>query len=99
MRWVGSFASRRTVCICLDGVTGLPQHMDRGLPQVSLAPPILFMLYIFPFLKMGMKRKRFGYADDVALLETESNLPSNCTALSLASGSNTLGEWEALPST
>ncbi|CCU81781.1 reverse transcriptase, putative [Blumeria hordei DH14] len=82
MCWVGSFASCWTVCVCLDGVTGPPQHVDRGLPQGSSASPVLFMLYISPLFKMGMKRKRFGYADDIALLETGPSLLSNCTDLS-----------------
>ncbi|KAI0992026.1 hypothetical protein K3495_g16160, partial [Podosphaera aphanis] len=84
VRWVGSFATDRSVHIKLDGETGPPQQVDCGLPQGSPVSPILFMLYISPLFRLGNVHRRFGYADDVAILETRNSLQENCTSLTEA---------------
>ncbi|KAI1001738.1 hypothetical protein K3495_g6468 [Podosphaera aphanis] len=84
VRWVGSFATDRSVHIKLDGETGPPQQVDCGLPQGSPVSPILFMLYISPLFRLGNIHRRFGYADDVAILETRNSLQENCTSLTEA---------------
>lgn len=81
VRWVGSFATDRTVQIRLDGETGPKNSINCGLPQGSPISPILFMLYISPLFKMGNITKRFGYADDMALLATYDTLEENCVSL------------------
>lgn len=40
------------------------------------------MLYISPLFKTGNPLKKFGYADDVALLATTNTLSENCSTLS-----------------
>ncbi|APA06564.1 hypothetical protein sscle_02g013340 [Sclerotinia sclerotiorum 1980 UF-70] len=81
VKWVQSFATNRYIKIRLDGEIGPKTKLECGLPQGSPISPILFMLYIAPLFWMGNPRKRFGYADDIALLETSDSLQKNCDTL------------------
>lgn len=81
VRWVGSFATNRTVQIRLDGEVGPSQEVHCGLPQGSPISPILFMLYIAPLFRVVIRVNPFGYADDVALLATSSSLEENTERL------------------
>jgi hypothetical protein len=81
VRWVYSFATQRTVRIRLDGETGPKTLIRYGLPQVSPISPILFMLYIAPLFWLGKVKRRFGYADDIALLAISKDLQDNCNSL------------------
>jgi len=74
VRWVYSFATQRTVRIRLDGETGPEIAIQCGLPQGSPVSPILFMLYIAPLFWLGAPARRFGYADDIALLAISKSL-------------------------
>jgi len=79
--WIASFATNRSVRIRLDGVLGPQESIQCGLPQGSPISPILFMLYIAPLLKMGIRKRRFGYADDVALVSISDSLSTNSQSL------------------
>ncbi|EDN93294.1 hypothetical protein SS1G_09160 [Sclerotinia sclerotiorum 1980 UF-70] len=81
VKWVQSFATNRYIKIRLDGEIGPKTKLECGLPQGSPISPILFMLYIAPLFWMGNPRKRFGYADDIALLATSDSLQKNCDTL------------------
>lgn len=81
VRWVQSFTTGRSVHIRLDGSTGPETQIQCGLPQGSPISPILFMLYIAPLFWLGTPTKRFGYADDVALIRISANLEENCEKL------------------
>lgn len=81
VRWVQSFTTDRSVRIRLDGSTGPDTPIQCGLPQGSPISPILFMLYIAPLFWLGTPVKRFGYADDVALIQTSTSLEENCEKL------------------
>lgn len=82
IKWVTSFATDRTVQIHLDGETGPIQNISCGLPQGSPISLILFMLYISPLFKMGNSSKKFGFADDLAILATNDSFLDNCSSLS-----------------
>lgn len=82
VKWISSFATDRTVQIRLDNETGPSRSISCGLPQGSPISPILFMLYISPLFKIGPPVKKFGYADDVAILATTNTLSENCSILS-----------------
>lgn len=75
--WIGSFATERTVCIRLDGEAGAPRAINCGLPQGSPISPILFMLYTSLLYKLEGLRNAFGYADDVAIMESSPSLEEN----------------------
>jgi len=81
VRWVQSFATDRSVKIRLDGTTGPETLIHCGLPQGSPISPILFMLYIAPILHLGNPKRRFGYADDIALVAISTDFQSNCDQL------------------
>jgi ribonuclease HI len=81
VRWIQSFVTQRTVRIKLDGETGPQTDIFCGLPQGSPVSPILFMLYIEPLFWIGRLAKRFGYADDIGLLEISTDLQKNCNRL------------------
>jgi len=46
MRWTGSFMSDRQAKLVLDGKTGEASAVDTGIPQGSLAAPIMFATYL-----------------------------------------------------
>ena len=68
VRWIRSFLSERTACIHLDKTRSEAFPVLCGLPQGSPISPILFLLYVEPFLRLS--KGRFGYADDGSLLVT-----------------------------
>ena len=43
-------------------------------PQGSPLSPILFMLYATPLFEIGHGAEKLGYADDIAILATGSNI-------------------------
>ncbi|KAJ8066801.1 hypothetical protein OCU04_004188 [Sclerotinia nivalis] len=81
VRWIQSFSTNRSIRIRLDGETGPSTSIGCGLPQGSSISPILFMLYIAPLFWLGNPIRRFGYADDIALVAFSSSLQSNCDQL------------------
>ena len=83
VRWTTSFATNRSAQICLDGETGPPVAIECGLPQGSPVSPILFALYIAPLLWMGKRKRRYGYADDLGLLEISNSLDESARVLSV----------------
>jgi hypothetical protein len=46
IRWTMSFMTDRRVRLVLDGEVGEPRAVDTGVPQGSLAAPILFITYL-----------------------------------------------------
>lgn len=82
--WVSSFATKRKVCIRIDGQIGEPREIDCGLPQGSPVSPILFMLYISPLFKLKGLESAFGYADDVAIPMISSDLDENTEKIRIA---------------
>ena len=70
VKWVDSFMSSRSARVRFKETTtdDLPLHC--GLPQGSPVSPILFLLYTQPIYRLGeQQQQRFGYADDVAMLQ------------------------------
>lgn len=79
--WIASFITDHKIKIRLDGTIGPTTGIKCGLPQGSPVSPILFMLYVAPLLRLGKLRRRFGYADDFALLAITPTLENNTTLL------------------
>lgn len=82
--WIRSFATERNVAVRIDGETGPIGSIHCGLPQGSPISPILFMLYISPLFRLKGLNKTFGYADDVALLQTSPTLEENSIKIQIA---------------
>lgn len=74
MKWVGSFMNNRTARIRLGESTTQETPLRCGLPQGSPVSPILFMLYTEPILRLGDRKMKFSYADDVAILQIGNTL-------------------------
>lgn len=72
IRWVRSFFKDRSAQIQFDQIKSNPFPVLCGLPQGSPVSPILFLLYVEPFLRLS--RGRFGYADDGCLLATAQTI-------------------------
>lgn len=72
VKWVKSFFQERSARIILDQTTSEPFPILCGLPQGPPISPILFLLYVEPFLRLS--RGRFGYADDGCFLATARTL-------------------------
>ena len=81
VQWVASFTTNRKIRIRLDSIIGSSTNVDCGLPQGSPVSPILFMLYIAPLFSFGKPGRRFGYADDIALLAISRSLEENTASL------------------
>lgn len=81
VQWIISFATNRTVRIRLDGETGPDTDIYCGLSQGSPISLVLFILYIAALFWLGKPTRRFGYADDLALLEISADLQTNCDNL------------------
>jgi len=82
VRWVLDFSTNRTVKVRFEGATTDDKELICGLPQGSPVSPILFMLYMLPFLTRRKKRRRFCYADDAGLLEIGKTTEEVAAALS-----------------
>ena len=68
-KWVDSFMSYRSARVRLQDTTTDSAPLQCGLPQGSPVSPILFLLYTQPIYRLGVKKQRFGYADDVTMLQ------------------------------
>ncbi|KAI1839459.1 hypothetical protein JX266_014330, partial [Neoarthrinium moseri] len=69
IRWVQSFMTGRSARVRFEDILTETEPLSCGLPQGSPASPILYMLYTEPICRqMGTRRRRFGYADDIAML-------------------------------
>ncbi|KAL5606031.1 uncharacterized protein BROUX77_003224 [Berkeleyomyces rouxiae] len=65
MKWVNSFMNGRKGHIWLASHRTPDRHLSCGVPQGSPVSPILFMLFLQPLFD---SRRKFGYADDVAII-------------------------------
>jgi hypothetical protein len=70
IRWTDSFMTGHQVKLVLDGKTGDASPVDTGIPQGSLAAPILFVTYLSGIFdtveEMVPGVKGLSFADDIA---------------------------------
>lgn len=80
-RLVQSFMAGRSAFVRFEGVVTDTEPLSCGLPQGSPASPVLYMLYTEPILaKLGVRRRRFGYADDIAIVTFGRTLAQTAAA-------------------
>ena len=91
VQWVDSFMSHRTARVRLQDTTAESISLKCGVPQGSPISPILFLLYIQPIYSLGIREQRFGYADDVAMLQIGSSIAD--TAKAATEDVSTLVKW------
>jgi hypothetical protein len=48
-------------------------EIKNGVPQYTIIPPILYIIYVSALGKLKLKGKLFSYADDTALIISENN--------------------------
>ena len=68
VRWVDSFMSCRFAKVRFQETTTESSPLLCGLPQGSPISPILFLLYTQPIYQLGRNERRFGHADDLAIV-------------------------------
>ncbi|KAJ4176432.1 hypothetical protein NW755_14951 [Fusarium falciforme] len=91
-RWAGSFMTDRRAMVRLQDTVTEMAPLSCGLPQGSPASPILFLLYTEPIYRLGAQTfshpsikvtaqpaRRFGYADDTAMLRIGRTLKDTAT--------------------
>lgn len=80
VRLILAFASNRTALIRLEDIQTDEFPLSCGLSQGSPLTPITFLLYIADIL-LGNPKRRFGYAEDIALAAIGPTLEVNSAAL------------------
>ncbi|EFZ02030.2 Reverse transcriptase [Metarhizium robertsii ARSEF 23] len=92
-RWAGSFMSSRSARVRYQDITTPTTPLQCGLPQGSPVSPILFLLYTEPVYRLGDPERRFGYADDTAILCTGKSVEE--TARKASAYIRELEDWGA----
>ncbi|KAH8193506.1 hypothetical protein TruAng_012328 [Truncatella angustata] len=75
--WTESFMTERSARVRFEDTLTEVEPLHCGLPQGSPTSPIpiLYMLYTEPICgKLGTRRRRFGYADDIGILNVGTTL-------------------------
>ena len=73
--------SYRSARVRFQETTTEDSPLHCGLPQGSPISPILFLLYTQPIYQLGNKeQQRFGYADDVAMLQVGDTIEGTTKA-------------------
>ncbi|KAI0992193.1 hypothetical protein K3495_g15993, partial [Podosphaera aphanis] len=70
--WIRSFLRGRSARVRFDSGITEPRQLECGLPQGSPLSPILFLFYMAELV--AGNNRRFGYADDLAILGTGPTL-------------------------
>lgn len=83
VQWVQLFMTTRSARVRFEDTTTDTEPLNCGLPQGLPALPILYMLYTEPICRrLGMKRRRFGYTDDIGILNIGKTLGETATEAS-----------------
>jgi hypothetical protein len=93
--WCSTFLSGRTIALSFDGRTDRQRPVSTGIPQGSLASPILFLLYLHPlFDTLNAHHPNIwspSYIDDVAIVAQGKTREGNVRALEAAA--RTAFQW------
>lgn len=67
LSWFKSYLSSRIQCVITNGATSSEQYVDCGVPQGSVAGPLLFLIYINDFPNCSNHFQFTLFADDSTL--------------------------------
>lgn len=67
LNWLSSYLKNRKQYVVINGVGSDERLVRHGVPQGSILGPILFNMYINDLLKLNLKGRIMGFADDTAL--------------------------------
>ena len=96
IHWMTSFFQDWTASLYLGTHISKTFDISADLSQDSPISPILFMLFIKPIFKQGLKHTHhgcLGYADDICQLVASHSLEKNCTTLQHCT--EELRQWDA----
>ena len=91
LKWFENYLLLRRYSVQISDERSSEQHSLYGVPQGSKLGPILFLLYANEIHKILKNSTTFAYADDTAIVVTNSNIQS---AINMMQNElNTLNKW------
>ena len=66
--WLRSYLLNRIQRVNINGTLSDPLHVNCGVPQGSVLGPLLFLIYIEPVFRIGLKSNLIVYADDMTIM-------------------------------
>ena len=70
--WFESYLSGRSQCTRVDGVMSTFADLHAGVPQGTVLGPLLFLCYVNDLPSVVSPQSSYMFADDTALLATQS---------------------------
>ena len=86
--WIASFLSDRSIVISADNVFSRPHSINSGVPQGSVIPPVLFILFVNDLLS-SISSSIFSFADYTYLSSSFSSDPQHFAYSNISPQRNT----------
>ncbi len=81
LNWFHSYLSNRRQTVTVNGEKSEPMEITYGVPQGSIMGPLMFNMYVNDLPDVNTKSRIVMYADDTAIVFTDSDPRSIQTAL------------------
>ena len=88
IKWISSFLSDRSIAIRVDGYLSNPHSINLGVPQGSVIPPVLLILFIDDLLS-SKSSSVVSFADDTYLSSSFSSNPQHLAYSNISPYRNT----------
>ena len=86
--WIKDYLTDRSQCVLLEGTSSKSHHVLSGVPQGSVLPPLLFLIYINDITESITSTIKL-YADDVLEINNEADATCLQNYLILENWANT----------